>query len=306
MEDPVRDVKHIIRSLTQGSPQEQSDALYRYYAPGASFVHPFCRVPSFKDVQVPGLGGTDSRALILAVLKWYKILSPRIDLDIVSTVFDEKTNTLYVKINQVFSIWLIPFHRAPVQLVTVLQLEPVSANGAASSSSSNGSANNQQQQPRVDGATTGGQGQQNHEQQLTETLYDAAEETRHLIQEGEAPSFSEVAAGEASAESLSPIVYSPEMEKIKTRSSGNENGPVPRSESTKYLITKQEDLYQVNEFLKFLTMAPGAGLYVAWQLFATCLCLLGVGVLGPVMKVVGPRVSGQGGSQQIGHQGEKH
>ncbi|KAK4193728.1 hypothetical protein QBC35DRAFT_480063 [Podospora australis] len=297
MEHPVRDVKNIIRSLTQGSPDEQLDAVYRYFAPGASFVHPFCRVPSFKNVQVPGLGETDSRALIAAVLKWYKILSPRIDLDIVSTVFDQKTNTLYVKINQVFSIWFIPFHRAPVQLVTVLQLEPVTSDGT--SASSNGSA--QQQQPKM----INGKAEKHDEENPRETLYDAAEETRHLIQEGEAPSFSEVAAGEASAESLSPITQSPDMEKIKERSSGNGNGSSSSGGSTKYLITKQEDLYQVNEFLKFLAMAPGAGIYIAWQLFATFLCLLGVGVLGPVMRVVGGKVAQHEGRQRIG-EGLKH
>lgn len=68
----VKEVRNVIRSLTQGTPDEQQDAVYRYFLPGASFMHPFCRVPSFVGLKVPGTGELDSRALIVAILKWCK------------------------------------------------------------------------------------------------------------------------------------------------------------------------------------------------------------------------------------------
>ncbi|KAL2130371.1 hypothetical protein VTI74DRAFT_6553 [Chaetomium olivicolor] len=70
MENPARDIKGVIQSLTQGTPDEQRDAIYRYFAPGATFDHPFCRVPSFKKLHLPGVGELDSRALITAIYRW--------------------------------------------------------------------------------------------------------------------------------------------------------------------------------------------------------------------------------------------
>ncbi|KAK3906917.1 hypothetical protein C8A05DRAFT_29245 [Staphylotrichum tortipilum] len=56
MENPVREIKGIVRILSQGSLDEQHDAIYHYFAPGATFEHPFCRVPSFKHLHLPGVG----------------------------------------------------------------------------------------------------------------------------------------------------------------------------------------------------------------------------------------------------------
>ena len=74
----------MVHALTQGSPDEQHKAIYQHFAPGASFEHPFCRVPSFKNVNAPGVGEIDSRAVITAIFRWYKILSPNIELNIES------------------------------------------------------------------------------------------------------------------------------------------------------------------------------------------------------------------------------
>lgn len=74
MNDPIQDVGRVVHTLTQGTPNEQEAALETYYTEDASFIHPFCRVNSF-----PG-----SRGRILAILKWYKIMSPRIELEIES------------------------------------------------------------------------------------------------------------------------------------------------------------------------------------------------------------------------------
>lgn len=66
----------------------------------------------------------------------------------------------------------------------------------------------------------------------------------------------------------------------------------------RYRIDKQEDLYQVNEFLKFVAMTPGAVVYGWWQLLGTALCLLGVLLLGPVVRVLG--LEGQQAAGRLG------
>lgn len=51
-------------------------------------------------------------------------------------------------------------------------------------------------------------------------------------------------------------------------------GPVgPR---TRFFIKGQEDHYQIEEFLKFIAPWGAAPLWIAWQLFATLFCTLGV------------------------------
>ncbi|KAL8811196.1 MAG: hypothetical protein Q9200_001979 [Gallowayella weberi] len=63
-----------------------------------------------------------SRWLIWCIYRWYKIMSPRIDINVDSIAYDERSLTLYVNIHQVFRIWIVPFFNAPVSLVTVLKL----------------------------------------------------------------------------------------------------------------------------------------------------------------------------------------
>ena len=74
MDDPVRDISPIVHTLCQGSPQEQEHAINTYFTPDASFTHPFCRTWSFNG----------SRLLIHGIFRWYKIMSPKIDLHISS------------------------------------------------------------------------------------------------------------------------------------------------------------------------------------------------------------------------------
>ncbi|OAP65255.1 hypothetical protein AYL99_01227 [Fonsecaea erecta] len=56
------------------------------------------------------------------IYRWYKILSPHIDVAVDGVAFDEKHLRLYVSIHQNFKLWVVPFYNAPVKLVTVLQL----------------------------------------------------------------------------------------------------------------------------------------------------------------------------------------
>ncbi|KAL8743064.1 MAG: hypothetical protein Q9184_008158, partial [Pyrenodesmia sp. 2 TL-2023] len=90
----------------------QRATIERYFTPSASFTHPFCRTGSFEG----------SRWLIWCIYRWYKIMSPRIEISIDGVAYDEKNLTLYVNIHQEFRIWIIPFFNAPVSFVTVLKL----------------------------------------------------------------------------------------------------------------------------------------------------------------------------------------
>ncbi|KAG6121840.1 hypothetical protein E4U14_000996 [Claviceps sp. LM454 group G7] len=124
MEHPVREISSIITTLTTGSPQQQHDTLTQYFLPNASFTHPFCHIPRFsKGHLAPLAPNTDSRWLLLCIYRWYRTLSPNIDITIDSAVFDQKTNQLFVNIHQTFALFFVPFYKARVSLVTVLHLE---------------------------------------------------------------------------------------------------------------------------------------------------------------------------------------
>jgi len=52
----------------------------------------------------------------------------------------------------------------------------------------------------------------------------------------------------------------------------------------KYYIQSQNDLYQVDEFIKFV-MPPGWILVWAWQFWSTFFCLLGAAMLWPITLI---------------------
>ncbi|KAH8690004.1 hypothetical protein BGW36DRAFT_432967 [Talaromyces proteolyticus] len=112
MEDPVRDIPIVIKLLTESPPTIQKYTIEKFFIPNASFSHPFCRTWSFNN----------SRWLVQMIYRFYKIMSPRIKLDVKSIAFDEEHLKLYVTIQQLFSIFIIPFYSAPVTLTTVLTL----------------------------------------------------------------------------------------------------------------------------------------------------------------------------------------
>lgn len=78
----AQEIASVIDTLTKGTPQQQEDALNTYFLPNASFIHPFCRVPSFSQGSIPLARDLDSRWLILGIYRWYRTLSPRIDLTV--------------------------------------------------------------------------------------------------------------------------------------------------------------------------------------------------------------------------------
>lgn len=138
MDNPTEDIEQVVRTLCQGTPEQQTEAINKYYTPNASFTHPFCRTGSFDG----------SRNLIHAIYKWYKLLSPKIELDVNSIgmpsppstpsnnprldpqantplppqAYDPKNLILYLNITQLFSLWFIPFHHARVTLTVELHL----------------------------------------------------------------------------------------------------------------------------------------------------------------------------------------
>ncbi|KAF2402377.1 hypothetical protein EJ06DRAFT_580641 [Trichodelitschia bisporula] len=117
MEEPVNDIPSIIHTLTQSTPSTQRATIEAYFTRDASFTHPFCRTGSFAFSP-----RFNSRELIIAIYRWYKILSPRIDLEVTSVAYDPASYILYVHIAQGFRIRAVPGYRADVELVTVLRL----------------------------------------------------------------------------------------------------------------------------------------------------------------------------------------
>ncbi|KAF2240756.1 hypothetical protein BU26DRAFT_405687, partial [Trematosphaeria pertusa] len=113
MENPAKEITRVIHLLTQSPPSIQRDTIETHFTPNASFTHPFCRTGSWEN----------SRFLVRAIYRWYKIMSPRIDLEVKSVAYDEPNLILYVSIHQIFRIWVIPFYKAPVSLVSVLTLK---------------------------------------------------------------------------------------------------------------------------------------------------------------------------------------
>ena len=61
---------------------------------------------------------------------------------------------------------------------------------------------------------------------------------------------------------------------------------VYNTNSPKYFIKSQNDLYQVNEFVKFVSLFGGLSLLVIlWQFAATGLCVLGTWAFWPISWV---------------------
>ncbi|KAF8243127.1 hypothetical protein K440DRAFT_637826 [Wilcoxina mikolae CBS 423.85] len=112
----VAEIPSIIQSLTTSSPSTQRTALESYFVPNARFDHPICRIDPF---TYPLL----SRSFILAIYRWYKLLSPIIELEVESVAFDEPHRRLYVSVRQLFTFWFFPFLRVPATLVVVLDLQ---------------------------------------------------------------------------------------------------------------------------------------------------------------------------------------
>ncbi|EAA33067.1 hypothetical protein GE21DRAFT_5770 [Neurospora crassa] len=292
MEHPVKDIRRVIGTLCQGSPQEQEDTLSRYFTPSASFVHPFCRVPHFDNIYIPRYGLLNSREIIQYIYKWYKILSPKIDIEVESAVFDQKSSLLYVNVAQTFTIWFLPFHKAPVRLVTVLHLVPEDEFN---------NNHNKSRNPRRRLLSENNNALA--KQQVTDNDSDHSSSL-------EGPSYASVAAGDATPEKTeegipmahppnpsnpvavenAPVASARASEEAETLVDGFNGG----NNSKRYLITKQEDFYQVNDWLKFVFSSPGAWVWYAIQVWNSILCVVGVVLFEPLIRAIGIRREGGG------------
>ena len=130
----MKEIVPIIHSLTQDYPTQQKETVERYFTPNANFLHPFCATGSW-SFRLFGQEWT-SRWAILQIYQWYKILSPQIDLEILSVAFSEETLYLYVTIHQHFRLWMVPYYDASVKFTTVLRLAEGNASGPDSAMSS--------------------------------------------------------------------------------------------------------------------------------------------------------------------------
>lgn len=203
---------------------------------------------------------------------------------------DEKASILYLRIFQVFSIWFIPFYRVPVRLTTMLHLAPASEFDDAATTPPTTTTT---QPPPPYNATPN----------TTPEKHDAAQDKLHAVQEGAEPSYAAVASGEAApptppAEQEDHKNKTTSHQQTKTQSSSKQTQTQSSSSSgstnnnnsapTRWLITKQEDLYQTSEFVKFLWLGPGASLAGLAQMLATAFCVFGVAAFGLVMQVLLP------------------
>ncbi|KAH8738246.1 hypothetical protein BGZ61DRAFT_379147 [Ilyonectria robusta] len=127
MEYPVKEIPGVIRALAQGSPEQQAITLSDYFLPNASFSHPPCDTPSLARGSVPLAGGIDSLWVVLTIYRWYRTLSPHIDIKVDSAAFDPRSGLLSVSLRQTFALWFIPIYKAPVRLVSVLQLTQITS-----------------------------------------------------------------------------------------------------------------------------------------------------------------------------------
>lgn len=72
MENPVKEIADVIHLLTQSPPSTQRKTIEKYFSVDASFTHPFCRTGKWPN----------SRMLVQIIYRWYKIMSPIIDITV--------------------------------------------------------------------------------------------------------------------------------------------------------------------------------------------------------------------------------
>ncbi|KAI0077996.1 hypothetical protein K474DRAFT_1771374 [Panus rudis PR-1116 ss-1] len=115
MEDPAKEIEQVILNLTTtASPEVQKATVEKYYDTDAQFRHPLCTVPP----------GPNSREYILRIYQWYRIMSPRIKLEVRKVTYDDEKKELFCDVVQEFHIRWSPFRPAPSRLLVHLKLRP--------------------------------------------------------------------------------------------------------------------------------------------------------------------------------------
>ncbi|KAK5052555.1 hypothetical protein LTR84_002420 [Exophiala bonariae] len=253
MDDPVAEIPDIIRTLCTAPSDIQRDTIESYFTSTASFTHPFCRTGS----------SPWSRWLITQIYRWYKILSPEIDVSVDSVAFDPEKLLLYVSIHQNFKLWVVPFYNAPVKLVTVLQLvkgstepgpEPSVVYDPVLSKGNNlDSITNSAMLPDYERADT--------------TLNKTRKKVVIISPLNAQKKATAIPTHNRFSVLTSPPSPSPTL--ASSISGGDTSGE-------QYYIQSQNDLYQTSEWIKFLVpWGIGDLLMVLWQFLATFMCVLG-------------------------------
>ncbi|KAH9895885.1 hypothetical protein C8Q73DRAFT_745088 [Cubamyces lactineus] len=115
MEDPAKEIANVAVLVTAAvNPEIQKAAVLKYYAPDASFRHPLCAVHS----------APNSRAAILSILQWYRVLSPVLSVRATSVTYDEEKNSVFLDVTQTFHIRWSPLRPSPARLLVHLTLRP--------------------------------------------------------------------------------------------------------------------------------------------------------------------------------------
>ncbi|KAK6383015.1 hypothetical protein, variant [Exophiala oligosperma] len=190
------------------------------------------------------------------IYRWYKILSPHVDIWVDSVAFDKEKLLLYVSMHQDFRIWAVPFYIAPVKLVTVLQLttDPTSQPPDESAPQVNERERSRSRSP----TKRPKKGRVGHGRKKNISFHDGKRK-----------------------ETAPALTTSSDALKIAGDNTNNKND---NDDGTKYYIQSQNDLYQTSEWIKFiLPWGVGVLLMVLWQFWATFLCVVGTKVVETIM-----------------------
>ncbi|KAK0466226.1 uncharacterized protein EV420DRAFT_816800 [Desarmillaria tabescens] len=116
MQHPAHEISSVVSLITTAvAPEIQKAGIQRYFTPDAGLRHPLCAVS-------PGPG---SRERVLGIYQWYRVMSPKVELDVKSVVYDKEQGILILEVVQSFHIRLSPFKPAPSRLVVRLTLKEV-------------------------------------------------------------------------------------------------------------------------------------------------------------------------------------
>lgn len=69
------------------------------------FRHPICAV----------FGGPNAREAMLAILRWYRIMSPTLSVRVNGVTYDKEKNSIFLDVTQTFHIRWSPFNPAPAR-----------------------------------------------------------------------------------------------------------------------------------------------------------------------------------------------
>ncbi|KAG9225443.1 hypothetical protein CCMSSC00406_0002946 [Pleurotus cornucopiae] len=113
MQNPEQEIRDVVKNLTTApSPDVQKATAHRYLTHDAGFRHPVCAVK-----PQPG-----SRDTVLGVYQWYRVMSPKLELDVKSVTYNQEESMIVLDIVQTFHIFISPFKPAPSRLMVRLTL----------------------------------------------------------------------------------------------------------------------------------------------------------------------------------------